>query len=188
MLYSSKNKQSNDTYATPIFGITKDNYSIPKYKINENSIAPNIAYRMIKDELMNEGNARLNLATFCQTYMEDKATKLMAETLQKNAIDKSEYPQTTEIENRCVNIISDLWNVPKDTNFLGTSTVGSSEACMLGGLSMKFRWRDQAEKLGIDINKKKPNLIISSGYQVCWENSAFIGILRCVLFLWMKII
>ncbi|MCR1975919.1 glutamate decarboxylase [Clostridium sporogenes] len=169
MLYSSKNKQSNDTYATPIFGITKDNYSIPKYKINENSIAPDIAYRMIKDELMNEGNARLNLATFCQTYMEDKATKLMAETLQKNAIDKSEYPQTAEIENRCVNIISDLWNVPKDMNFLGTSTVGSSEACMLGGLSMKFRWRDQAEKLGIDINKKKPNLVISSGYQVCWE-------------------
>ncbi len=124
---------------------------------------------MIKDELMNEGNARLNLATFCQTYMEDKATKLMAETLQKNAIDKSEYPQTAEIENRCVNIISDLWNVPKDMNFLGTSTVGSSEACMLGGLSMKFRWRDQAEKLGIDINKKKPNLVISSGYQVCWE-------------------
>lgn len=67
----------------PYFGITKDKYSIPKYKINENSIAPNIAYRMIKDELMNEGNARLNLATFCQTYMEDKATKLMAETLQK---------------------------------------------------------------------------------------------------------
>ncbi len=112
---------------------------------------------MIKDELMNEGNARLNLATFCQTYMEDKATKIMAETLQKNAIDKSEYPQTTEIENRCVNIISDLWNVPKDMDFLGTSTVGSSEACMLGSMSMKFRWRDQAKKAGIDTNKK--NLI-----------------------------
>lgn len=169
MLYSSKNKQSDDTYSTPIFGITKDNYSIPKYKINENSIAPNVAYRMIKDELMNEGNARLNLATFCQTYMEDEATKLMAETLEKNAIDKSEYPQTTELENRCVNIISDLWNVPKNMNFLGTSTVGSSEACMLGGMSMKFRWREQAQKLGIDMNKKKPNLIISDGYQVCWE-------------------
>lgn len=168
MLYSSDTKQP-DNYLTPIFGITKNNCIIPKYKLSKNSMAPQVAYRMIKDELMNEGNARLNLATFCQTYMEDEATQLMAETLEKNAIDKSEYPQTTEIENRCVNIIANLWNVPEDANFLGTSTVGSSEACMLGGMSMKFRWRNQAKKYGIDINKRKPNLVISSGYQVCWE-------------------
>ncbi|MDU7968507.1 MAG: glutamate decarboxylase, partial [Paeniclostridium sordellii] len=124
---------------------------------------------LIKDELMSEGNAKLNLATFCQTYMEEEATKLMSETLEKNAIDKSEYPQTTEMENRCVDMIANLWNAPKDMNYIGTSTVGSSEACMLGGMAMKFRWRNRAEKLGIDVTKKKPNLVVSSGYQVCWE-------------------
>ena len=101
--------------------------------------------------------------------MEPEATKIMAETLEKNAIDKSEYPQTTELENRCVNMIADLWHAPDDEKFLGTSTVGSSEACMLGGMAMKFRWRNNAIKQGLDVKAKKPNLVISSGYQVCWE-------------------
>ncbi|WP_346964243.1 glutamate decarboxylase, partial [Clostridium perfringens] len=83
--------------------------------------------------------------------------------------DKSEYPQTTDLENRCVNILADLWHAPKDESFMGTSTVGSSEACMLGGMAMKFRWRNRAKALGMDVTSRKPNLVISSGYQVCWE-------------------
>ncbi|WP_092921566.1 MULTISPECIES: glutamate decarboxylase [Romboutsia] len=165
MLCSKK----EDTYSTPVFGTIESGSNIPKDVIGKDSIAPNVAYQLIKDELMNEGNARLNLATFCQTYMEPEATKLMAETLEKNAIDKSEYPQTTEMENRCVDMIANLWNAPKEMNYIGTSTVGSSEACMLGGMAMKFRWRNRAEKAGIDVNAKKPNLVVSSGYQVCWE-------------------
>ncbi|CEP97831.1 glutamate decarboxylase [[Clostridium] sordellii] len=168
MLFGRKNKLG-DSYETPIFGTTESGSSIPKEELGKDSIAPNIAYRLIKDELMNEGNARLNLCTFCQTYMEDGATKLMAETLEKNAIDKSEYPQTTEMENRCVNMIANLWHAPEDMNYIGTSTVGSSEACMLGGMAMKFRWRNRAKKLGMDVTSKKPNLVVSSGYQVCWE-------------------
>ena len=132
------------------------------------SVPAEVAYRLIKDELIDEGNARQNLATFCQTYMEPEATKLMAETLAVNAIDKSEYPQMTEVENRCVNIIADIWNAPEG-QAMGTSDGRFLEACMLGGMAMKFRWRDLAEKAGIDINAKKPNLVISSGYQVCWE-------------------
>jgi glutamate decarboxylase len=100
--------------------------------------------------------------------MEPEAHLLLGETLEKNAIDKSEYPRTAEIENRCVNIIAGLWNAP-DEKYMGTSTVGSSEACMLGGMAMKFRWRNRAKKAGIDVAAKNPNLIISSGYQVCWE-------------------
>ncbi|MBC8632873.1 glutamate decarboxylase, partial [[Eubacterium] tenue] len=168
MLFGRKNKLG-DKYDTPVFGTTESGSSIPKDVLGKDSIAPNLAYRLIKDELMNEGNARLNLCTFCQTYMEDEATKLMAETLEKNAIDKSEYPQTTEMENRCVNMIADLWHAPKDLNYIGTSTVGSSEACMLGGMAMKFRWRNRAKKLGMDVTSRKPNLVVSSGFQVCWE-------------------
>lgn len=96
----------------------------------------------------------------------------MAETMAKNAIDKSEYPRTAELENRCVNIIADLWHAQPDEDYMGTSTVGSSEGCMLGGLAMKFAWRERSKKLSLDLNAHKPNLVISSGYQVCWEKFA----------------
>ena len=167
MLYGKKFK-SEVEYIEPIFGSKFEREELSCYKMNKESIEPRIAYRLVNDELVDEGNARQNLATFCQTYMEPEAIKIMSETMEKNAIDKSEYPKTAELENRCVNMIADLWNVPEGSSYLGTSTVGSSEACMLGGMALKFRWRDRAEKLGLDINKK-PNLVIGSGYQVCWE-------------------
>ena len=169
MLFTKENRIGNDTYRTPVFGSLEEDVDLPKYKLAKEPVEPRIAYRLVKDQLMDEGNARLNLATFCQTYMEDEATKLMSETLEKNAIDKSEYPQTTELENRCVNIIADLWHAPENMNYLGTSSVGSSEACMLGGMAMKFRWRNRAKALGMDVNNRKPNLVVSSGFQVCWE-------------------
>ncbi len=120
--------------------------------------------------------------------MESEAVKLMSQTLEKNVIDKSEYPRTIEIEKRRVNIIADLWNASENEQFMGTSTIGSSEACMLGGAAMKFSWRKRAEKLGLDIKAKKTNLVNSSGHQVCWENSVYIGILKCVKYRWTKTI
>jgi len=169
MLHSRPEEdQLNGVYTLPIFGDNSTDF-LPKYQLSQKSINPELAYQLIKDDLLDEGSARLNLATFCQTYMEPAAVRIMSETLEKNAIDKSEYPQTTDLENRCVNIIADLWNAPQDMAFIGTSTVGSSEACMLGGLAMKFSWRKTAEKFGLNINEKKPNLVISSGFQVCWE-------------------
>lgn len=139
----------------------------PEKKLFNESVDSDVAYNAIKSYLIDEGNSRQNLATFCQTYMDDKVVKLMSETLAKNAIDKSEYPRTAQLESYCVNILADLWHTKED--FIGTSTVGSSEACMLGGMAMKFRWRKLAEEKGIDVLKRKPNLVISSGYQVCWE-------------------
>ena len=164
-----KDIELGESFTTPIFGTSISNSSIPSDKIGEKSIAPDLAYRLIKDDLLDEGNARQNLATFCQTYMDDEAINLMTETLEKNAIDKSEYPETAELENRCVNIIAKLWNAPEGNKYMGTSTVGSSEACMLGGMAMKFYWRNRAKALGMDVTSRKPNLVISSGYQVCWE-------------------
>lgn len=155
--------------AAPIFGSVQSREDIIMKKLHKDPVPAELAYRLIKDELMDEGNARQNLATFCQTYMEPEATKLMSETMEKNAIDKSEYPETAELETSCVNILADLWNAPDQDRVMGTSTVGSSEACMLGGMAMKFRWREHAEKNGIDVKAKKPNLVISSGFQVCWE-------------------
>ena len=168
MLYSRKDKEEAD-YLDPIFGSTAECNPLPKYELNPQGVEPRIAYRLVKDQLIDEGNARQNLATFCQTYMEPEATKIMAETMAKNAIDKSEYPRTTELENRCVSILANLWHAQEDEEYMGTSTVGSSEACMLGGLAMKFAWRERAKKLGLDTEAKKPNLVISSGYQICWK-------------------
>ncbi|MBP1041164.1 glutamate decarboxylase [Vagococcus sp. BWB3-3] len=141
--------------------------NLPEKKLLDEATDAGTAYEVIKSYLIDEGNSRQNLATFCQTYMDDEAIKLMSETFDKNAIDKSEYPRTAKLESYCVNILADLWNTKED--FIGTSTVGSSEACMLGGMAMKFRWRKLAAEKGVDINKQKPNLVISSGYQVCWE-------------------
>ena len=169
MLYGKEDQAKKNDYLEPIFGTGAEEQEIPKYKLGKNPIEPRVAYRLVKDDFLDEGNARQNLATFCQTYMEDEATLLMAETLEKNAIDKSEYPRTAELENRCVNILADLWNAPKEKSYTGTSTVGSSEACMLAGMAMKFRWRNQAKKLGLNIQAASANLVISSGYQVCWE-------------------
>ncbi|MEG2625830.1 MAG: glutamate decarboxylase [Christensenella sp.] len=154
--------------SSPNLAVFEADEAMPQNALNEKSISAEVTYRLIKDELIDEGNARQNLATFCQTYMEPEVTRLMAETLAVNAIDKSEYPKMTEVENRCVNIIASLWHAP-DGEAMGTSTVGSSEACMLGGMAMKFRWRELAKKAGIDIKAKNPNIIISSGFQVCWE-------------------
>ena len=157
-------------HLSPIFETEADDVKMPNKKINENSISPQITAEIIREYLRTEGNATQNLATFCQTYMEPAATELMAENFEKNAIDKDEYPMTADLENRCVDIIGNLWHANTKEKPIGTSTVGSSEACMLGGLAMLFRWRHLADKAGVDrYTKKKPNLVISSGYQVCWE-------------------
>ena len=168
MLYGKKDRREA-SYLEPIFGSKNEDELLPSYHLGKKSIEPRVAYQMIKDDLLDEGNSRLNLATFCQTFMEPEAVKLMSETLDKNMIDKSEYPRTAEMENRCVNMIADLWHAKGPEKYIGTSTIGSSEACMLGGMAMKFAWRKRAEKLGVAVQAKKPNLIVSSGYQVCWE-------------------
>lgn len=158
-----------EKYLTPIFGTEASNIEMSNKKINMDPVPPQLAAEMIRGYLKTEGNATQNLATFCQTYMDPVAAELMAENFEKNAIDKDEYPMTADLENRCVEIIGNLWNVNQNEEPIGTSTVGSSEACMLGGLAMLFRWKKLADKAGIDRCKRRPNLVISAGYQVCWE-------------------
>ncbi len=84
----------------------------PRHNFPLVPIDPDVAAAVIRDELMLDGNARLNLATFVTTWMEPQAEQLMAECFDKNMIDKDEYPQTAELENRCVNMLADLWNAP----------------------------------------------------------------------------
>jgi len=121
--------------------------SVSKCKIPDHGLGMRPVYYMVHDELMLDGNSRMNLATFCQTWLDEYVHKLMDECLDKNMIDKDEYPQTAEIENRCVHIMADLWNSPESADTIGCSTTGSSEAAMLGGLAMKWRWRNKRKKV-----------------------------------------
>ncbi|ULQ60102.1 glutamate decarboxylase [Brucepastera parasyntrophica] len=140
-----------------------------RFKLPENESDPAEIYQLVRDELMLDGNARQNLATFCQTWADPEVRHLMDDCIDKNMIDKDEYPQTAEVEARCVNIIADLWHAHESKNAVGTSTTGSSEAAMLGGMAMKWRWREARKKAGKDTDK--PNMVCGP-VQVCWHKFA----------------
>jgi glutamate decarboxylase len=139
--------------------------SPPLRALARHPVPPEVAYQLVHDELLLDGSARLNLATFVTTWMEPQANQLMAESVDKNMIDKDEYPQTAAIENRCVAILADLWHAPDSEVATGCSTTGSSEACMLAGMALKRRW---ATRTGHD-PARTPNLVMGANVQVCWE-------------------
>jgi glutamate decarboxylase len=144
---------------------------IPALRLPDESMDAEAAYRFIHDELMLDGSSRLNLATFVTTWMDPEAGRLMAETFDKNMIDKDEYPATAAMEQRCVCMVADLFhaeNLRDDdpSSAIGVSTIGSSEAVMLGGLALKWRWR---QKVGADWKGRTPNLVMGSNVQVVWE-------------------
>ena len=139
--------------------------SPPRDRLALKPVPPDVAYQLVHDELLLDGNARLNLATFVTTWMEPQAERLMAECVDKNMIDKDEYPQTAELEGRCVRILANLWHAPDAASAIGCSTTGSSEACMLAGLALKRRW---SRGRGAGRNGR-PNLVMGANVQVCWE-------------------
>ncbi|MCT0211901.1 MAG: glutamate decarboxylase [Cyanobium sp.] len=140
---------------------------IPRDVLAEHGLDAENAYELIHDHLMLDGNARLNLATFVGTWMDPCARRLMEECVDKNIIDKDEYPQTAELEVRCLRILADLWNAPDPERAVGTSTTGSSEGCMLGGLVMKWHWRQRRLAAGLDTSR--PNLVMGTNTQICWD-------------------
>jgi glutamate decarboxylase len=163
-------------------------HPVPKHRLPAHSMDPDAALQLVRDELILDGNARLNLATFVTTWMEPQAERLMADCFSKNMIDKDEYPQTAELERRCVNILAHLWHAPAGSpaaaagdahglhdgdspdSATGCSTTGSSEAAMLGGLALLWRWRARRAAAGNQADPSaKPNLVMGANVQVCWE-------------------
>jgi glutamate decarboxylase len=151
--------------ANPVGGMTD---APPKHRLPDNPMPPSTAYQLVHDELMLDGNARLNLATFVTTWMEPQAGVLMGECRDKNMIDKDEYPRTAELERRCVSMLAHLWNAPDADGAVGCSTTGSSEACMLAGMALKRRWmKRNADRY--PSKQARPNLVMGINVQVCWE-------------------
>ena len=160
---------ARDSINDDVYAATDLSVSMPKYKFPEEEHSPRNAYQIVHDELMLDGNARQNLATFCQTWVEPEVHQLMDECIDKNMIDKDEYPQSAELEGRCVNMLADLWNAPDAANTIGCSTTGSSEAAMLGGMALKWRWRAKMRAANKPTNK--PNMICGP-VQICWHKFA----------------
>ncbi|GKV05300.1 hypothetical protein SLEP1_g17329 [Rubroshorea leprosula] len=138
----------------------------------EESMPKEAAYQVINDELMLDGNPRLNLASFVTTWMEPECDKLIMAAINKNYVDMDEYPVTTELQNRCVNMIAHLFHAPIGDNetAIGVGTVGSSEAIMLAGLAFKRKWQHRQKSQGKPFDK--PNIVTGANVQVCWEKFA----------------
>jgi glutamate decarboxylase len=163
----------DDQFTTSIYGSRFAAEDLPKYEMPEREMPKEVAYRMIKDDLSLDGNPMLNLASFVTTYMEKEVEDLMTESFSKNFIDYEEYPQSADIQNRCVSMIGRLFNAPTnddDAAAVGTSTVGSSEAIMLAVLAMKKRWKNARKAASKPCDN--PNIVMSSAVQVCWEKAA----------------
>ncbi|WP_175409904.1 glutamate decarboxylase [Streptomyces sp. TRM64462] len=161
-------RTSRDVELNPLF--SREPVRVPRYALPASGMAPETAYQLVHDELMLDGNARLNLATFVSTWAEPQAHRLMAECADKNMIDKDEYPQTAELEARCVHMLARLWHAEDPARVVGCSTTGSSEAAMLAGLALKRRWQRRRRAEGRDAGR--PNIVMGINVQVCWEKFA----------------
>jgi glutamate decarboxylase len=158
-----------DLHLNPLYSRPGSTGSVPRLRLPDGPMDPDTAFQLIRDELLLDGQPKLNLATFVTTWMESQAATLMAETTDRNLVDKDEYPQTAELERRCVHMIADLWNAAADggSGPVGCSTTGSSEAAMLAGLALLRRWRQDRTSAGQPGDR--PNLVMGINVQVCWE-------------------
>ena len=151
-----------------IFGSKVMREPAPAERIPQHRTRAEIAYQMVKDETFPQTQPRLNLATFVTTYMDDYGTKLMNEAVGINYIDETEYPRVAVMCGRCINMVANMWNTPEKRDWkTGAVGIGSSEACMLGGVAAWLRWRERRKAEGKPYDK--PNLIMSTAYQVVWE-------------------
>ena len=153
---------------TPVFGSESMREPAPSEFIPQHSTPAETAYQIVKDETFPQTQPRLNLATFVTTYMDDYGTRLMNESVGINFIDETEYPRVAVMCGRCINMIANLWNSPEKNEWkTGAVGIGSSEACMLGGVAAWLRWRARRKAEGKPYDN--PNLVMSSAYQVVWE-------------------
>ena len=161
---------------TAVFGSEKMLTPAPTQNIPQHKTTPEIAYQMVKDETYPQTQPRLNLATFVTTYMDEYATRLMNEAINVNYIDETEYPRVAVMCGRCINIIANMWNSPEKAEWkTGALGIGSSEACMLGGVAAWLRWRAKRKAEGKPFDK--PNLVMSSAW--FGRSSASCGRSRC---------
>ena len=163
-----KNDNKQNAEEPIIFGSEAMREPAPAEYIPQHKTPAEIAYQIVKDETFPQTQPRLNLATFVTTYMDDYGTRLMNEAVGINYIDETEYPRVAVMCGRCINMVANMWHTPEEGEWkTGAVGIGSSEACMLGGVAAWLRWRERRKKEGKPYDK--PNLVMSTAYQVVWE-------------------
>ena len=163
-----KNEKNQKDLSEPIFGSQQMREPAPSEYIPKHKTRSDIAYQIVKDETFPQTQPRLNLATFVTTYMDEYGTKLMNEAVGINFIDETEYPRVAVMCGRCINMVANMWHSPEKAEWkTGAVGIGSSEACMLGGVAAWLRWRERRKAQGKPYDK--PNLVMSTAYQVVWE-------------------
>jgi len=155
----------NESELAALYGNAFATKEVPSQSFPQEGMPPVEAMRLVAEDLAIEGDPARNLATFVTTWMEPEAQRLIAGNLHRNFIDHAEYPRTAEIEQRCIRMLADLFHAPGETT--GARTQGSSEAIMLGALSLKWRWRQQREAAGLAADK--PNLVFGGDVHVVWD-------------------
>jgi glutamate decarboxylase len=158
-------KGHSSTYSTRYF-----TESIPKYRLPDQGMPANAVKQLILDELNLDGNPALNTASFVTTWMEPEADDLLCRTSNINFIDFDEYPMTSAVHQRVLNMTARFLNAPEEKQAVGTATVGSSEAIMLGLLAHKWTWKKRRQAQGKDIHN--PNVIFGADVHSCWEKFA----------------
>jgi glutamate decarboxylase len=143
------------------------NEDVPKLAFPEEGMAARAAQAIVDSEAWTDANPMLNLSSFVTTYVEPESREVMARNFTKNYIDHDMYPQLFAMEGRMVRWLHNLWNGPAGADPYGTATVGSSEACMLGGLAHKWNWRQAREKAGKDASR--PNIVTGGNVQIVWK-------------------
>ena len=166
----SKKKSNNDAHATSIYASRYDLENFSLGICHDNGMEPYIAKQLIHDQLSIDAQPILNLASFVTTWMEPEAEDLIQQSINKNFINYEEYPQVQEIHERCIHILADLLHIPPNCEYIGTSTVGSSEAIMLAGLAHKFSWRNKRKDQ--KLSTEKPNIVMGANVQICWDKFA----------------
>ncbi|KAK9702208.1 glutamate decarboxylase gad1 [Basidiobolus ranarum] len=152
------------------YGTRYASEGIPKFKMPEKSTPAGTVYRICRDDMELDGRALMNCATFLTTWMEPEADKLIMDSLPKNFVNQEELTGTQMIHQRCISILSHLWKIPESHQAIGTATVGSSEGVMLGGLAMKWKWKERRQKKGKDTSK--PNIVFGANAQIALEKFA----------------
>jgi glutamate decarboxylase len=156
---------SSYTDAASLFGNRFLTQEVPTKAFPETGMTATDAMRLVAEDLAIEGEPARNLATFVTTWMEPEAQRIIADNLHRNFIDHAEYPRTAEIEQRCIRMLADLFHAPGQTT--GARTQGSSEAIMLGALSLKWKWRQRREAAGQPTTS--PNLVFGADVHVVWD-------------------
>ncbi len=162
-----RHQDAREDLSAPTYGGRWFREDIPAFDLPEREMPAAAAYQLIVDELNLDGNPTLNLASFVTTWMEPEADRLAAATLNRNFIDHDEYPQTEKIHGRVVTMLGRLLHAPADSQAVGTATVGSSEAIMLGLLAHKFSWRGRRRVAGLAADR--PNVVMGADVHTCWE-------------------